>query len=176
MIKSLLLLSAGLIMAACSAPKYTYHFDRYNYNDGRKNDVSVARNIPEQSPLILDEGDLTAITSAVGLAGVETESPDAAPSHARTGYKTMTKAERKAFRKEIKTQIQRYAREVKSGKTGASVTATTELDDELKLAIIFGAVGITLTVLGGINTIFWVLGIVGLVIGLVFFIRWVQTQ
>jgi hypothetical protein len=171
-----LLLSTGLIIASCSAPKYTYHFDHYDYNAGRKNNAPVVHSTPDQRPLVLNEGDLMASASANGPAAAEAESLNAARSHVSTGYKKMTKAERKAFRKEIKTRIKEYAGEVKSGKAGANVAATKELDNELKLAIIFGAVGITLTVLGGINTIFWVLGIVGLVIGLVFFIRWIQTQ
>ena len=88
----------------------------------------------------------------------------------------MSKRERKDFRKELKNEIKNYTKVLTADDHGASVKATKQLDDELKLAIIFGAIGITLTVLGGISTVFWVLGVVGLAIGLVFFIRWISRQ
>jgi hypothetical protein len=65
---------------------------------------------------------------------------------------------------------------LKAGDEVTSVNATKQLDDDLKLAIIFGAIGITFAVLGGINTVFWVIGVIGLIVGLVFFIRWISTQ
>src|SRR5688572_1319131 len=34
--KVLTLVSAALLLAACSTPKYTYHFDHYDYNSGKK--------------------------------------------------------------------------------------------------------------------------------------------
>jgi hypothetical protein len=69
-----------------------------------------------------------------------------------------------------------YSKALRSGDEGARVEATKQLDDDLKLAIIFGAIGVTLAILGGINTVFWVLGVIGLVVGLVFFIHWISRQ
>ena len=176
--KKYFVLGIAIVFAACSSPRYTYHFDHYDYESGRRKDISMQQGPAGESPVLLAEHDYVASQADAAPAGpgdvvISSASPE---SHHSRNYKAMTSAERKNFRKEIKSQVRQYAKAIKSGQATASVSATSELDDELKLAIIFGAVGITLTVLGGINTIFWVLGVAGLVIGLVFFIRWIQTQ
>jgi hypothetical protein len=50
------------------------------------------------------------------------------------------------------------------------------MDKDLKMAAIFGSVGLVLTFLGGVNSVFWVLGVIAIVIGVVFFIRWLSRQ
>ncbi len=50
------------------------------------------------------------------------------------------------------------------------------MDHDLKLAIIFGAVGLTLTLFGGVNEVFWILGVIAFVVGVVFFVKWVVRQ
>ena len=50
------------------------------------------------------------------------------------------------------------------------------MDNDLKLAIIFGAVGLTLTLFGGINEAFWILGVISIVVGVVFLIKWLVRQ
>lgn len=171
---------AVLTLAACSSPKYTYNFDHYDYNSGKKRQAEKSFvQVPTEGigPLTFREKDLLASASPVVVVSEEIKisSPFSLKEKADR-YKSMSKSERRDFRKELKKEIKNYAKELKAGDQGARVTAAKELDDELKLAIIFGAIGITLTVLGGINTIFWVLGVIGLIIGLVFFIRWISTQ
>lgn len=171
---------ALLVLAACSSPKYTYDFDHYDYNSGRKPlpepsaQVAPAHKV---GSLVFEENNLLAGMSPGALATAE---PNIAATFSikekANHYRELSKRERNDFRRELKSEIKNYAKELRSGDQGASITASKELDDELKLAIIFGAIGITLTVLGGINTVFWVLGIVGLAIGLVFFIRWISRQ
>ena len=171
----------GLLTMSCSSPKYTYNFDHYDYTSGRKSmperyfvQIDPTR---DASPLIFNDKELLASSSPGAVAPEEPEFASVLPLKERADqHKNMSKGERKNFRKELKREVRNYANDLKSGDHGASITATKELDDELKLAIIFGAIGITLTVLGGINTVFWVLGVVGLVIGLVFFIRWISRQ
>jgi len=179
--KQFFLLGAVLALAACSSPKYTYNFDHYDYNSGRKlrAEKSFVQILPreEVSPLTFSDEDLLASASSDVVVIENDKITSTSSLNERAGrYKSLSKRERKDFRKELKNEIKKYAKELRTGDQGASVTAVNELDDELKLAIIFGAIGITLTVLGGINTIFWVLGVIGLVIGLVFFIRWISTQ
>ncbi len=163
---------AVLLATACSSPKYTYKFDTFDYNSAKKKTgqhLAGADLSGEISPLAVVTEDLS--------ADVSHPIPMTSPLKEEAGrYKTMTREERRGFRKEVKKEIKHYAKEIRAGNSVESIAATKELDDELKLAIVFGAIGITLTVLGGINTIFWVLGVVGLAVGLVFFIRWISQQ
>ncbi len=48
------------------------------------------------------------------------------------------------------------------------------LDKDLKLAAIFGAVGIVALLIGG--DVFWVIGGIALLIGVVFFVMWLARQ
>jgi len=168
-----------LLLCACSPSRYTYNFDHYDYNSGRKSavrsEMTESKDVAE--PLKLDEKNLLASTSPQVVEVTESKAlPTSSLKLKAERYKEMSKQEKKEFRKEFRKTIKDYSKQLKASDEGASVAATKELDDELKLAIIFGAVGITLTVLGGINTIFWVLGVVSLIVGLVFFIRWISTQ
>lgn len=175
--KQLFLLSSVLALAACSSPKYAYKFDTYDYNSGRKKaDASLVlqKSNHETSPLVVLQ-DLTASVSPTVFSEKPIASGSALVEKAER-YKNMSRDERKDFKRELKKEIKNYAKQIKSESSVESISATKELDDELKLAIIFGAIGITLTILGGISTVFWVLGVVGLVIGLVFFIRWISRQ
>jgi hypothetical protein len=177
----LVLVCAILLTAACSSPKYTYNFDRYNYNSGKKQQQSVAQTKPaeEVSPLAIEEQTLTASTETTPVALSENNAPvnEAEAQVAfEKKYKTMSKAEKKEFRKELVKEMKSYAKAVKKGETVKTTNNTKAMDHDLKLGIIFGAVGFTLVVLGGINTVFWVLGVISLVIGVVFFINWLVRQ
>ena len=178
--KQFFIAAAFLTLAACSAPTYTYNFDHYDYSSGKKlpTQNSVAHDVPNEtvSPLTFSNKELLASASPTVVVPEEIKTSSFSQEEKADRYKNMSKRERTDFKKELRSEIKNYAKKLKSGDEGASIAATNELDDELKLAIIFGAIGITLTVLGGINTVFWVLGVVGLVIGLVFFIRWISRQ
>jgi hypothetical protein len=171
---------ALLTLAACSSPRYTYNFDYYDYNSGRKKEVKEPNEVEPTEPLKLDPNNLVASTTPSAAASSEKEisTPLKSTSLHETagGYRTLSKTERKQMRKELKSYIMNYSKALRSGDEGARVEATKQLDDDLKLAIIFGAIGVTLAILGGINTVFWVLGVIGLVVGLVFFIHWISRQ
>jgi len=178
--KQFFLVGAVLALSSCSSPRYTYTFDHYDYNSGKKTrtEKSFVQLEPtkEVSPLTVSERGLLASASHVVVVSEKKISSTSSLKEKADRYKSLSKSERRDFIKEMKKEIKNRAKEFRSGDQGANVTATKELDDELKLAIIFGAIGITLTVLGGINTVFWVLGVIGLIIGLVFFIRWISRQ
>lgn len=175
MTRSFLFLSV-IILSACSSPKYTYHFDHFDYNAGK---TATPKAMIEASP----SGNSLALQRDEVVASVSS-SPAVSSRRSLSGslikkvehYSTLSKAERKAVKREVKQEIRKYTKEYKANFVGGNTKATKELDDELKLAIIFGAVGITLTILGGISFIFWVLGVAGLAVGLVFFIRWISRQ
>jgi len=69
-----------------------------------------------------------------------------------------------------------YSKSKKSGDNGAVVNDTKAMDYNLKMAIIFGAVAATLSFFGGVNSVFWILSVVFLVVGVVFFIKWIAEQ
>jgi hypothetical protein len=183
------LLVSVLLLAACSSPRYTYYFDHYDYNSGKKKataekalladnavqpSAAGAVNPPSSSPLILGAEPLS--VSAANNTIAVNPAKTVAPAAAEKKYSAMSKTEKKEFRKTLKTAVKKYMKAKKAGDEGASVSATKALDYNLKMAIIFGAVALTLSFFGGTNSVFWVASVVCLVIGVVFFIKWIAEQ
>jgi hypothetical protein len=50
------------------------------------------------------------------------------------------------------------------------------MDNDLKLAAIFGAVGIVGLMLGGATDVFWIIGGIALLVGVVFLVKWLVRQ
>lgn len=174
----ILLIIAVVFLASCSAPKYAYYFDTYDYNSGKKQATAQTSQIPavtqEASPLVLQPETVVADASAEPATITETKAvvmPDKKVIAEKIA--AMSKSDRKELKKELKNYIKSAK---KNGHEGSSVNASKAMDHDLKLAAIFGAVGLILTLLGGINTVFWVLGVIALVIGVVFFIKWLARQ
>jgi hypothetical protein len=134
--------------------------------------LAVAKNAA--SPIAVQKEDVTASVSA--NVDVNTKAVTA-PSALATGkkYKEMTRAEKKEFRKELKAEIKKYAKAKKSGDI-KTIEATKAMDYNLKMAIIFGAVALTLSFFGGVNSVFWVASVICLVVGVVFFVKWIAEQ
>jgi hypothetical protein len=57
-----------------------------------------------------------------------------------------------------------------------NTSASKALDQKLKYAVIFAAVGVILYILGGIVGVFWILGTIALVVALVFLLLWILEQ
>jgi uncharacterized membrane protein len=188
--KYLWLLGVTLLAAACSTPKYTYHFDHYDYNSGRKQkqqeitSSSVTTDSTEhQSPLALqtetmvasaDEKVLVPAAPVAETKRVATKEEAAAILAKK--YNSLSREGKKEFRQTVKKQMKAYAKAKREGDSVAAEQAVKALDNDLKLAIIFGAVGLTLTLFGGVNEAFWVLGVIAIVIGVVFLVKWVVRQ
>lgn len=202
----LLLVAAILIVTACSSPRYTYNFDYYDYNSGRKHHHAKAapsKSETEEHPLALEER--TLVASAAPIVLTEEDIPTAGtasnpakvtkPSKAALAetkkaeavakenaallarrYKELSKSQRKEFKAELKKQFKRYMKAKRTGDTVAANNATSNMDQDLKMAIIFGAVGLTLTLFGGINEAFWILGVIAIVVGVVFLVKWLVRQ
>lgn len=176
-ISTLIVIGATLIILSCSSPKYTYNFDYYDYNSGRKGLSEIKSTESLTEPLTIDKSELVAtldpkvVTNANPASSIKSDGISKNRS-----IKDLSKTEKKELRKVLKNYIKNYKNNVTSVSAVASVGATKALDADLKLAIIFGAIGITFAILGGINTVFWVIGVIGLIIGLVFFIRWIAAQ
>ncbi|HEX6892368.1 MAG TPA: hypothetical protein VF141_16790, partial [Chryseolinea sp.] len=157
-----------LFLASCSSPRYSYNFDYYDYNSGRKelpnthlNERLLATNA---QPLKLNKNELVANADLAEKKYLQNHVSDDIHASGKT-YQDLSKADRKKLRGGLKDYVKNYSKELKSGDEVAGVGATKQLDDDLKLAIIFGAIGITFAILGGINTVFWVIGVVGLIVG-----------
>jgi hypothetical protein len=183
--KILLLMASVIVLASCSAPKYAYYFDHYDYNSGKKKTETSSAAVNETTatlPVATEESFLILENEAVtASADAQTAAPSvAAPvmnkSELEKRYADMTKTEKKELRKELKSEIKKYAKAIKNGESINSVAATKVMDNDLKLAIIFGAVALTLSFFGGVNSVFWVLSVVSLVIAVVFFIKWIAEQ
>jgi hypothetical protein len=178
----LAILVAIVLLAACSAPKYSYHFDHYDYNSGKKQPAAESASAAVdhakgQSPLALQQENLVAsnATEPVVLAEPKMELSEETKDAFVKKYNSMSKSERKEFKQELKKELKNYIKEKKSPENKATA-AQGAMDRDLKLAIIFGAVGLVLTLFGGASSAFWVLGVIAIVIGVVFLIRWLMRQ
>jgi hypothetical protein len=170
----LLFACAAVLLAACSTPKYTYNFSHHNYYAGKKENINKQNtqqvNAPSEA-IASTENTIVETKEVVAVPAVATVSKKAV----KKTLAQLSKEERKELKKEIKTELKQYIRELKKA-DGKSVQETKNMDKDLKMAAIFGSVGLVLTFLGGVNSVFWVLGVISLVIGTVFFIRWLSRQ
>ncbi len=187
--KYLLLIVGVLVFAACSTPKkYAYYFDHYDYNSGKKNVAIQSPELahlitlppPEMSPLQLD-GQALSANAASRIKTVE-----GAPVVAKTmeeqrallaeKYSSLSRAEKREFRKEVKSVVKEVIKAKKEGKSLESVAATNAMDRDLKMALIFAVVAIVLGAFSGAGSVFWVLSVISLVVAIVFFIQWIARQ
>lgn len=159
-------------MASCSAPKYSYNFDHYNYNAGKKKisgDVNVTKNDGPQAiqPELLTASTSNVIAIAEVAPIIETK---AAP--VKKTYVQMTKTERKELRTYLKAEVKNNIKAKKE--SVESVSAAKGMDSDLKLAAIFGAVGIVALIISG--QVFYIIGGIAMLIGVVFFVKWLIRQ
>jgi hypothetical protein len=183
------LLISVLLLAACAAPKYTYYFDHYDYNSGKRKaiqekallavDPSSATNesdVTPEHPLMLSKETLTATAGDNVPPLKNAAGPTLEKEVIEKKYTDMTKTEKKEFRKMLKTEVKKYVKAKKSGEDIKAIADTKAMDYNLKMAIIFGAVAVTLSFFGGVNSVFWIVSVVSLVVGVVFFIKWIAEQ
>jgi len=171
--KYISLLTAILAISSCSTPKYTYHFDYYDYNSGKKKATSqeVAVSVEqsaEESALTVDEKALVASANESEVY-IARPTPVISKEEAVGRIKSMSKEERKELKKEVRKLVKEKKRE-----NSIHGNSTKALENDVKLAAIFGAVGIVLVIIGG--EVLYVLGAIALLIGLYFFIRWLIHQ
>ena len=162
----IIFLLAIVLLASCSTPKYAYYFDHHNYNSVKRQPI-----IPnEASPLSISSSDLTASVSAEPV--MFTAKTESASSLVAKTYVQMNKAERKILRNHLNKELKSFLFTKKID--GTHEAAAAEWDNDAKLATIFGAVGITGLIIGG--NVFNVIGAIALVIGVVFFVKWIIRQ
>jgi hypothetical protein len=176
-----LLLITGLVAGACSSPKYTYNFDHYDYNSGKEQTVAQ-NNTPSPvqenaNPFIIQPEAIVASAEITPSANLQNEEQlRATRASVVQKIKSMSRQEQKELKKELKAELKKYSKAKGSVDSGASIEASKAMDHDLKLAAIFGAVGLVLTLFGGVSSVFWVLGVIAFVIGVVFLIKWLSRQ
>jgi hypothetical protein len=158
---------------ACSTPKMAYKFDYHDYNAGRKTKDVQQEVASNPGPAPVQPEALVAMESTSsepkGITSIESVAKPA-PIAAGKTYEDMTKKERRELRNEVKKEIKKII------KNKDAVTAAKGIDRDLKLAAIFGAVGIIGLILSGITVAFAIIGGVALIIGVVFFVKWLIRQ
>lgn len=160
----LLSLACVALCAACSSPKIAYKFDYHDYNAGRKSkevQQEVASN-PGPAPI-----------QAESLVATESETP-VVVAEGKT-YEKMSKKERTAFVKEVKKEIKKIKKIVKKDNV-KEVKETKAMEKDLKLGLIFMSVGFVGLLLSGAGQVFTIIGAIALIIGVVFFVKWLIRQ
>lgn len=160
-----------LVVTSCSSPKYTYNFDYYDYNSGKKKPVlkeTVAS--AKESPLTVDESTIVASAKEDVVYEPQAAVAPVSKAEAVAKLKSMTKADRK----ELKAELKKYAKESKKSSSVKEGQGTMGLGGDLKLAAIFGAIGIVLLIIGG--DALSLIGGISLLVGLFFLIRYLINQ
>lgn len=164
----LLYLTAIVLLSACSSPKYAYNFDYYDYNSGKK---AKSAQVAESNSPATNAEMLTASTENLVVAETNALAANEAKSSIEAVKKTymqMSKSERREFRADVKSLIKEKKESVKAARK------TNAMDNDLKLAAIFGAVGIVALIISG--DVFYIIGGIALIIGVVFFVKWLVRQ
>jgi Flp pilus assembly protein TadB len=168
--KKILYLIPVALLAACSAPKYTASFQHQRNN--------VDYHPAKAAESVADEVLVNNIVSDQLVASTKVE-PTASLADAKkeikSAYLKMTKEERKEVRQLLKKEIKSIVKNQKK-EMAVSSTKAAGLDHDLKLAAIFGAVGIVALLLGTAGQAFTVIGAIALLIGVVFFVKWLLRQ
>ena len=157
---------AIVVLASCSTPKYTYYFDHQNRHAGRIAQPEKEVSVPSIDPLML-----SATTSAGPVTFAETTKP---LTPAKKTYAQMNKTERSALRTHLKKEVRAFVEAKKKLVSVESTKASQGMDNDLKLAAIFGAVGVAGLIIGG--DVFSIIGGLALLIGVVFFVKWMIRQ
>lgn len=171
--KILYVLVVAIIASACSSPKYTASFNSWDKrvdNQVAATQVTTVIAEPVTEPVTIAQSEQ--LMASTSNAPVDIKS--APKEEVRKTYIQMTKTERKALRTHLKSEVKTYVKEHKRNLSVESTNATSGMDNDLKLAAIFGAVGVVAMFIGG--DVFWIIGGIALIIGVVFFVKWLVRQ
>jgi uncharacterized membrane protein len=155
----------ALVATACTGPKYTTSFYYYD---------KAPRNTDRETPVLTEESKLVVSETLVASIAQEPVVIPTPREEVRKTYMQMNKSERRELRQQLKTDMKNYVKEHKKHFKAESVQATAAMDNDLKMAAIFGAVGIVAMFIG--TDVFWIIGGIALIIGVVFFIKWLVRQ
>lgn len=155
-----------VILASCSAPKYSYYFSHQ-----KKAVASSTATGTKTSEVISMDPQLLEASRAESPVVFSEEVSTTVP--VSKTYLQMNKGERKALRHQLKKEIKTYL-SAKKNVDSANSAQASGMDHDLKLAIIFGAVGIVGLLIG--TQVFNIIGGIALLIGVIFFVKWIIRQ
>ena len=161
----IVLLLVVVVLASCSAPKYTYYFDHQNNHANGIAHPEGSLSVPTIDPQMLSAA---TESEPVKFPAAKSEVPE------KKTYLQMNKMERKALRHHLNKDVKTYIASKKNWSSIESSKATQGMDNDLKLASIFGAVGIVALIIAG--DVFYIIGGIALLIGVVFFVKWIIRQ
>ena len=182
--KQLLFVALVALITACSSPRYAANFHYYKSNPElaggngvMKTQESIIAPIePEKlvastnkrSTRLMEKTPIPIEPMASGTGKV------VAADQVRKAYFQMNKAERHDLRKALKAVLKNKAVTHPSNAPRSGQSWWQGWDQDLKLAAIFGAIGTTAMII--YVEPFFVIGVVALIVGLVFFIKWFVRQ
>jgi hypothetical protein len=170
--KKIFYLLSVLMVVACSSPKYTASFNQYdpqvNYHPLKEGSIeNQAKSVnpePVQVPVL------------ASTASIPTEVKAEKSAEVRKTYVQMTTAERKALRAHMKREIKTYVKEQKKNLGIESTKATAAWDNDLKLAAIFGLIGIVASAFWASSSVLGIIGTIAIIIAIVFLVKWLVRQ
>jgi hypothetical protein len=166
--KKLLYLLVLSVLASCSSNKYAAHFQNVKpYEPVYVEANTVPGSAPKTIRPAIEPEQLTASTEIVPVVTESTPTVDV-----RKTYIQMTKAERKELRQNLRSALK--ASVASSKLSPESSKASQGMDPDLKLAAIFGSIGVVALIIGG--DVFAIIGGIAMIVGLVFFVRWLVRQ
>jgi maltodextrin utilization protein YvdJ len=162
--KNLMCVFSIVVLASCSSNKYAAHFTHYD-----RNESYAVNRVREQT------GSLPKIEPEMLTASIETKPVIAQPAiqQAKQKFASMTKQERSQLKAEIKKEIRQLTKK-KSENVAKVINTSGSWDQDLKLAAIFGVVGLVALIIG--TSLFNVIGAISLIIGAVFLVKWIMRQ
>lgn len=165
---SVLVLGA-LVCASCATPKFAYKFSTHRYSTASTSaDAVQMRVTPPMQPaewIASSHPDMTDVVSppAAQPAAREVMVPQREIAAPQPEAKRSWKEQRSASQTNVSKKI-------------FTVNRAQEFDHDLKLAAIFGSVGIVGLLLGVVGEFFLFVGALSLLVGTFFFIRWLLRQ
>ena len=160
------LILAGIVFASCSSPKYTASFNSY--------EKYAAKPQAQPTAPVAVAPTQEVVLASVSAAPVELSRETAPSTAVKKTYVQMNKVERKALRNHLRSEVRTYVKEHKKNHSIESAKANKGMDNDLKLAAIFGAVGLVALIISG--NVFYIIGGIALIIGVVFFVKWLVRQ
>ena len=136
--------------------------------------VAVAKAAPAVTPApavaaapVAAPAPALAATPAAPVAASTSEAAPVAPK--------LNLVQRLALKK-ISKKLEKIAANSPQLKQRDAAASTSRVSGNLRSALIFGVVGLLLTLLGGVAGIFYLLGVILIIIGLVFLLLWVLDE
>lgn len=164
--KKIVYLSALALFASCSTNKYAAHFTHY---DRHENYATVQTNNNHQLTPI----EPATLTASLESKPVVVESVSSVIKPEKKEDLKFTKQERNLVRAQLKKELKSFAK-IKQADEAKVVNASGGWDHDLKLAAIFGAVGVVGLIIS--TSPFNIIGAIALIIGVVFFVKWLMRQ